>query len=267
MSSRLHDLLSGLSDSLKFSNKFGLIWQRVFQRDNPIVHYVWKGRWHVYGRHQSGDHGSIKEVLAQGAYDPCLNEVCENRSFTYVNVGANVGSFDIAVAARGIDVPYACTIELNPWTFSRLAFNISANGLFHVRTVNVGIAGEPGSIPFSPREDSVTDCIYNEVSNPAAVVQRVMLDTLEGALEKVDLAGRTFDLLKLDAEGAEYGIIKSIEPGTIRRFAHIVMEFHQPPAGESPDEIYSKLATCGFESREPRWAAGSPPQLRMFRRG
>jgi FkbM family methyltransferase len=140
------------------------------------------------------------------------------------------------------------------------------NGLYHVRAVNVGIAGEPGSIPFSPRADSVTDCIFNELPASAAVVQKVILDTLDGVLEKVDLGGRTFDLLKLDAEGAEYGIIKSIEPETIRRFSHIVMEFHQPPGDESPDAIYTKLAACGFKSREPRWVAGSPPQLRMFRR-
>lgn len=264
-SSRLHALFSGLSDTLGFSNWPELLIQRTIGRENPIVHYVWKGKWHLYCCPQHGDHGSAKEVLAQHAYDAYFDQICGADGFSYINAGANIGAFDIAVASRGISIPYAVSIELNPWTFSRLAFNLAVNKLDSIHAINAGLAGRHDTIPFSARESSVTDCIYNESSTSGAPVKHVALETLEEILKSTSLTGKHFDLLKLDIEGAEYEVIESLSPELLARFSHIIMELHTPPKGRDPATIYKKFSETGFVTGEKQWKADEPPQLRYWK--
>jgi hypothetical protein len=45
-------------------------------------------------------------------------------------------------------------------------------------------------------------------------------------LDSVIPPGATVDLLKIDIEGAEYDVLKSISPDTLRRVCRVVLEFH-----------------------------------------
>jgi FkbM family methyltransferase len=183
-----------------------------------------------------------------------------------LNVGANVGAFDVAVLAQGKSVPYALSAELNPFTFTRLAFNASANRMNTVRLCNGGIAGESGTMRFVARETSVTDCIFADEPAPGADFTEVSLFTLEQALANAGLSDKTFDLLKLDAEGAEFDIIEASSPELLRRFAHLVMEIHHPPPNRSPEKLYAKLKQSGFQGGDPTWTPADGHALRFWKR-
>lgn len=56
-------------------------------------------------------------------------------------------------------------------------------------------------------------------------------------------AGAVVDLLKIDIEGAEYRVLNSVAPDTLRRIRRIVMEFH--PDAPAEDAI-NPLTANGF---------------------
>lgn len=265
-SNRFTNVLSGLSDSLCFSNWLGLLIQRTVTRNAPVVHYVWKGRWHLYCCPQYGDHGSVKEVLAQGAYDKYLAGIARKGTINYINAGANVGAFDVAIASEGYASEFGVSIELNPWTYTRLAFNLACNGLNAIHPVNAGLAAASGEMAFSARGNSVTDCIYNDPGQAGAVSRSVALESLDSILEQAGLEDREFDLLKLDIEGAEYEVVSALSADTLRKFRHIIMEFHTPPQGHSPSVLYKKLGDSGFVGGAPEWTADQHPDLRHWHR-
>lgn len=263
---RLLQLGQGFSQSLRFSNPLELLWQRSFGRRLPVIHYEWKGRWHLYCNPHFGDHGSVKELLTEGVYDEALRVSARGNACSYINVGANVGAFDVAVASRGLAIPHALSVELNPWTFARLAFNVALNDFPTLRLLNAGIAGEPGSLAFSRRENSVTDSIFSDAPSSPGEGREVALVTLGQALVSTGLEGRTFDLFKLDAECAEYDIIETAAPTLLRSFRNIVMELHEPPPGRTPERLYAKLSEAGFVTRQPLWTPAEGPALRFWSR-
>ncbi len=265
-SNRLSNIFNGLSDSLRFSNWLALLIQRTFHRDARIAHYVWKRHWHLYCSPQHYDHGSIKEVLSQGAYDSYFAQIALNGTINYVNAGANVGAFDIAVASAGYKTDFGVSIELNPWTFTRLAFNLASNGLDIIYPINAGLAAASGKMLFSARGNSVNDCIYNEPGPRGAATRLVNLESLGNILQHTDLLDREFDVLKLDIEGAEYEVISALNAEMLRKFRHIIMELHTPPQGHSPSALYKKLSDSGFVGGAPEWTADQHPDLRHWRR-
>jgi hypothetical protein len=62
-------------------------------------------------------------------------------------------------------------------------------------------------------------------------------------MKKYDL--EEVDLLKVDVEGAEYDIFSSVEENDLRRFKHLLIEFHNNQGRAS--SLISKIVSAGFE--------------------
>lgn len=264
---RLRDKLSGLRDSLAFSNRWPLICQRLLRPGDPIVSYCWDDRWWLVCDARFQDTRAAKEVLVGGCYAPWLQRSIRNGAVSYVNVGANIGAFDLVVAATAA-VPFAVSIELNPHTFRRLNFNLEINALREVRTLNAGVSRAPGTFHFQPTACSLSDGLFTAnapAGNDSAAVP-VPLFTLDGAIARSGLEAPEFDLLKLDCEGAEYAIVDGASPACLRRFRHIVAELHPEPDGESAAALYAKLAASGFRSDQPTWVSSPTTELRFWSR-
>ena len=244
----LRNKISGFADSLPFSNRWQIILQRLLRPSDPLVTYCWKGKWWLVCDTRVQDAQAAKELLANGCYDRWIRKsMCEGK-LSYVNVGANIGAFDLAVAAAVREIPFGLSIELSPRTFARLSFNLQVNGLHQIRMLNAGVSRENGTFSFHPTACSLSDGLF--AHTPADLVATslpVPLLTLADALARAGLEEHDFDLLKLDCEGAEYGIVAASSPDCLRRFRHIVAELHPEPVGESPSALYAKLAQCGFQ--------------------
>lgn len=255
----LTDALGGLAANLKFSNGAGIIWRRLVRRDAGEMTYVWRNRLRIACDSAKRDHVALQEIFCRDAYGPWLGgEPRRGRRLRYVNVGAHIGAFDLWLSDQGARTDGSLAAELNPETFRRAERNFAANGLAGVQLVNCGIADRAGFLDFVPSRDSLGDSLFSAPAGPAAAAGRVGLRTLPEFVALHAGAEAEFDLLKLDCEGAEYGILRTTPAAALRRFGRIVVEFHAEPSGEAVGAAYAKLAGAGFAS-----VRGAPAPFRF----
>ncbi len=261
--------LRSLGLTLRFSNRWSLVMQRFLGRGCPVLAYVWDRRLTVVCNTKFYDHDSAKELLAEGAYDEYLQVSGKEGKLAYVNIGAHIGCFDLAVLKNNFEIPYALSVELNPLTYHRLCYNLDLNQLNQIRTVNAGVAKEPGQIEMVAQPYSRIDSIYLKPGEEEREVatRQVRLATLATLLEEAGLAGKDFHLLKVDCEGAEYEIFETLDAEALRPFANIVMELH-PPQGDRQqiDQLYAKLEDAGFTTQQPQWDPREGNVLRFWSR-
>lgn len=252
------DFIDGLRANLRFSNGPAILWRRLARRSAGETTYVWRRRLWIVCDGARRDHVALQEIFCRDAYGPWLEGVAlAGQRLRYVNIGAHIGSFDLWLLDRGVQLEMGLAAELNPETFRRAQRNLAANGLSAVRLVNCGIAGEAGFADFAPSPDSLGDSLYAR-RGTAAVTERIELFTLEDFVVRHAGAGAEFDLLKLDCEGAEYGILRTASVATLRRFRRIVVEFHAEPPGETVAAAYATLRAAGFTS-----VRGAPAAFRF----
>ena len=247
---RLIELFNGFTSNLRFSNRFQILYNRLFRRHLPLGQYIWQNRIFFICDNQLGDHRSVQECFCKRAYDPLLDR-CQfpaNR-VSYVNIGANIGAFDLLLHERGLRIESGLAVELNPLTCARCQVNLQANHLSATQVVNAGIAGTLGFVMFHPGRLTIGDNIYfrTRADGNGDDGVRVQLLTLESLLEKHG-RNQSYQLLKLDCEQAEYEIIRLSPMEVLKRFRFIIVEFHPAPAGESIPAAYGKLREAGFHS-------------------
>jgi len=245
VSPRLKRLVPGVCRNLRYSNGWQVCFNRIFHNEARMEHYVWKGRFHFVADPGVNDQFSLHEIFIGRTYDAHLAKCARpGGRLKYVNIGANIGGFDVKVMEMGYRIHESVAVELNPSTFDRCKVNFRANGV-SVTLVNAGIAGGDGSVDFSPAANSLADSIYRNLGRPAGGVA-VRLLTLVTLLKEHPDDGSEFDLLKLDCEGAEYAILRHTPVPVLRRFRNILVEFHEDPPNASLDDACRKLEQAGF---------------------
>jgi FkbM family methyltransferase len=264
---RLRDLARGFLSNFKFSNRFCVLYNRIFRRNARLQTYIWKNAYFLVCDSSRHDHISVAEIFCDRMYDPYLN-VCAvpGPDFAYINVGANIGAFDVWLVSMGLNVSRGIAVELNPLTCQRCVVNLQANDIPGVQLLNLGMADRNGYIDFIPTELSLGDNIFGAAKSagvPGRGAFQVELVTLESLLERQSAQSIQFDLLKLDCEGAEYGIIRSTSVEVLRRFRNILIELHREPSGESFLSLSTKLESCGF-ARARQASSGRDLQLVLF---
>jgi len=237
---------SGLRCNLLFSNRYELLSQRLFFRKNPISIYIWQKRFLMACDRRHLDANSPKEILVKGIYNEAISLSVRSSPFNYVNVGANIGAFDIAVAALIPAVDSGLLFEVNPQTARRLLFNLAINGLLHVYVFTHGVGGTARDVKIPETGSAHSFSLYNTSCSGDCRSYNCRVETMETSLALHPSPPEEWDLLKLDCEGAEFEIIRLSSRHTLRRFRNIVMELHPPPQGEDASSLLAKLAESGF---------------------
>jgi FkbM family methyltransferase len=140
---------------------------------------------------------------------------------TIVEIGANVGTFAIYAAAADPRVKLY-SYEPIPENYKVLIENIAANGFQErVKAFNLGVAGTSGKRDFYLASSPEHSFIPAGGSSRSVTVNCLSLrDVLDSNnLTKVDL-------LKINAEGAEYEILYSAPKECFDRIDEIRMEYH-----------------------------------------
>ncbi|MBR8334166.1 FkbM family methyltransferase [Burkholderia ambifaria] len=118
-----------------------------------------------------------------------------------VEVGANVGSQTLALAARADVIAF----EPQPFIFQNLCANLALNGISNVTAWPLACAAEPGSV-WIPRQD------YGRPGNFGGIsVQTESLDTgIRVPSVRLDdmLDGHDIQLMKIDVEGFELQVLQ-----------------------------------------------------------
>ena len=129
------------------------------------------------------------------------DELNLNKSSIVVDIGAHVGVVSMTLAKR-----YGCKVfayEPNPDNFSRLIANIMANDLGDLITpFPVAVTGDGRCVKIGTSTDNSGG---NDIYGDGVEVESVTLAQI------LDDVGGHIDLLKIDAEGAEYEILKDAD--------------------------------------------------------
>ncbi|RZL09213.1 MAG: FkbM family methyltransferase [Hymenobacter sp.] len=153
-----------------------------------------------------------------------------------IDGGANIG---MAVVYFKKHFPQAriLAFEPSPEAFRLLTRNVAANNLRDVELHNVALAPAAGQVPFYTEADGAT---LNGSLRPYAAGVRTVVVPARRLADYLPVA-TPIDLLKLDVEGAEPGILADLaHAGLLARFRHLLVEYHYPiGTAESP-----QLAAC-----------------------
>jgi FkbM family methyltransferase len=181
-----------------------------------------------------------KDILCNGSYDFHING-----NFIMIDVGLNVGIAALAVARKEAATKIYGYEPFSP-TFDQALDNIRQNPeLSHkIEIFNVGLGNE----------DMLLDINYN-AKLPGAMssvrnrfpysghIERIEIKKASGIISGIIERHSEHIFLKIDCEGAEYGIIEDLNEADLLRYISIIcLEWHF----KSPESLIEILKNNGF---------------------
>jgi FkbM family methyltransferase len=165
-------------------------------------------------------------IFANGVYEPDTVAGIVSRlprNGVYLDVGANIGVIALPVARQRPDVRVIC-VEADPAIATVLRRNVADNALPNV-TVAECLAGscsrEAVRFYSAPPDRFGMGSVGPQFDRPPILLRQVALDELLD-----DMGIGDVDVLKLDVEGSELGVLKGLTRRLSRsRFPKILFEF------------------------------------------
>ena len=187
-----------------------------------------------------------KKVMIKNAERGDVEGVFNARSYEWlpvkdkivIDVGANIGDTAIFFALKGAKHVYA--FEIVPSTFQLAKENISLNNLDDKITVlNEGL-GKEGTIRIPH------DIIADGGFSTSTTMLKENVDGVEVRIKSlnkvVNELGIENAVMKIDCEGCEYDVINKENMDSLRKFSHIMGEYHY-----GYDKLKEVLEEAGFE--------------------
>ncbi len=219
--------------------KFGL------NRADPLEFRTWNGiRIEVPRRLLQ----TFKEIFMDECYMKGLGYPLREAP-TVIDIGANAGYFSLFALSR-FRGSRVFAFEPVPANFRLLKRQRELNPKADMTCVPKAVAGQAGELELafdSADAFSTSATVLGGASGQPDTI-RVAAITLRDifAEHHIDRC----DLLKLDCEGAEYGILYGCSSEDLRRIRQIAMEVHRGPGPEENIDALDKfLRTNGFKTR------------------
>jgi FkbM family methyltransferase len=121
--------------------------------------------------------------------------------FTFVDVGANIGTYALCVAALAGPTARIVAVEPQPDVFDRLTYNISLNPHGTIKAIACAVADKPGELTLFLEPRNSGESSVKLVPSSQAQAIRVPATTLLDLVRKERLD--RLSAVKLDVEGAE----------------------------------------------------------------
>jgi FkbM family methyltransferase len=190
---------------------------------------------------------AVNGIYFKHCYTPSGFEVGEQD--VVVDVGANIGVFSVFAASRSRARIVA--IEPHPANVEFLLKNVKANGHSGIEVVAAALTDRRGSVRLRVERKGVMHRLVeaDERARPEASLE-VPGETLDELV--VSRGVDRIDLLKMDCEGAEGRILRSLAPAVLQRIGRLAMEFHDDASPLHHDELQRLLEERGFTTRV-RW--------------
>ena len=179
-----------------------------------------------------------------------------------IDIGANVGIFACRVA--DIAERVIC-YEPSPANFTQLERN--TRGRDGIEAVCEAVADAPGVLRLYRPEDGSHSYGFTLYPEPGLGAERfdafdeVKATTLDALFERHRIA--RCDLLKIDAEGAEYAIFYGASDATLARVDRIVGEYHDV----SPEDPRTRIANFCAHLESKGFAVETRPSRRHANQG
>jgi FkbM family methyltransferase len=177
--------------------------------DHPIDTTLWNAQVRLYPRCNSCEKNALFtpqmfDLHERNALAAALDRrLAAGASFTFVDIGANVGLYSLFVAARGGDRARVLAIEPQPGILERLAYNRRANPQFNIDIVPVAVADHEGEIDLliDARDSGGTRLNKGSTAPDGGETVRTRCRPLATILCEAGVMA--VDALKIDIEGAE----------------------------------------------------------------
>lgn len=190
-----------------------------------------------FGNEELGQIDGIWHKKAYTRYSPIEDEAI------VIDIGANIGVFSIFTAKVANKVK-VFAYEPTPDVFQRLVKNIKINNLeSNISPFQLGITGKAGKRElFFYSKGSVGNTLISPKDNLSMYKKSTMIVktvTLKDVFDNNNLDH--CDFLKMNCEGAEYGILSNTPIEYFKKIGNIVINYHQ-----GFEEIISFLEKTGF---------------------
>ena len=190
--------------------------------------------------------------IAEGTYEPLLSQILfrfASRVESFVDVGANIGYYSIATAILNPHLKITA-FEPNPLVARRLRENLKLNSCQNrVNAVPLALSDRVENdvelfIPlFTGSGGGSMADLHPDEGNSA--IHKVSTSTLD--YEMRHLGG--LDLIKIDVEGAEFGVLQGAF-NTIKKYRPtIIVELLRKwmtPFGHHPQDFVNELTKSGY---------------------
>ncbi len=166
-----------------------------------------------------------------------------------IDIGANIGAFSLYAACRP-KTKRVLAFEPMHDTFRRLVGNVTASVAGErISCIHSAVGSRSGFVEMILGANSMlhrSSDVNERAANPATAIPVV---SLASVLDSYDI--RNCALIKLDCEGAEYGILENLPPGYFRRIYAIRMEIHPRSDGRTPEDLFRFIESQGFSVEKP----------------
>lgn len=148
-------------------------------------------------------------------YDFDLLDRFLHKNETFIDIGANIGTFTLYASKLVGSEGKVLTFEPHPKFYNFMLYNIKLNGFQNIDYHNVGLSNENSELYFSENLDSMNH-ILTQQSNDSIKVKVHKLDDYTEAYKIIDL-------IKIDIEGYELFCLKGAL-STLKKTRKVIFE-------------------------------------------
>lgn len=247
--------------------RFLLNWRQVwdcYRNSRPLPPFRFRRGFSLY--HAAGDDPVmlLNEIFAKRIYSRHLDGMPAS---VFVDIGAHIGTTTLDFLSRspGLEVH---AYEANLPTFQTLQKNISENGFSsRVQLHQEAVGGQKGNIEFYSQLPSpltsegcrlsgrylggdagdvammqAYDAAARSSQGRTTLVPVIELEVVFARIKTQDI-----DLVKIDAEGAEVGILEKSQPNVLRQTRHFALEYHNHIVPNALARCVQALKAAGFD--------------------
>ncbi len=207
--------------------------------------FVWKSP--VLLRLKAGGSFYVHEFMTLYIYKEIFVDKCydfppvEHPNPVIFDVGANTGLFAIRMKQLYPDAQLYC-FEPNATNFYQLATNIKLSLFKNVKIFQLGVGGTSRMEKLYIHQTNIGGhSIYQSETNSLEFTE-IELVSLNDLFKKYNI--ETCNLLKMDCEGAEFEIIKSLDIALASKIEKLI--FEATPSVYSIEEIRNYLEAVNF---------------------
>ena len=182
---------------------------------------------------------TLKEVFYDGDYNPKTKN-----AKTIIDIGANIGTCTIFMSYM---FPKAKIYSFEPdsSTFKLLKTNIELNHRPNITLINQAVSNKSGHTAFYSCQASGLSSLSKTLLPYKVNKTNVALTTIPDLMMKYDI--KNIDILKIDAEGAEFDILLKTPHFPFKPIKEIILEYHDRLTSHHHEELVEKLHQVGYK--------------------
>lgn len=203
------------------------------------------------------------QIFWRGSYSPGELRLLGSHlrpDMVFLDVGANIGEFSV-FAAKRLTSGRVIAFEPAEPLWKVLCDNLSGNGFSNYRSFNCALDHQPGRRPlYRPPSNNLGATSLHPIPGRGESMGDVEVRTLDDVVDELGL--HRLDIVKIDVEGSELGVLKGGSLAIQRHRPVILLELNRSTllaAGCRQEEIAGWLMEWGYSLRVVQWDGSTLP--------